>query len=211
MRPLKLRLVVESATSPSPSAPSWMPRQGPQPEFITTAPACMQVGDVAALQGLPVDPAGGREDQHAGARRHLAARPGCRPRPPGRPAARWCRSRSRSGGPSCPPPRSTGFTLSTVCGQAICGASVRRRRSRWSARRRRPRPAATRSSGSAHARLLAQVAHGLLVRGHDAGGGARLDRHVAEHQPARRGHVADGLAVELDAPGSSRPRRRACR
>ena len=43
MRPLKLRLVVASALSPSASAPWCTPRQGPQPEFITTAPAFMKV------------------------------------------------------------------------------------------------------------------------------------------------------------------------
>ena len=43
MRPLKLRLVVERAVSPSPRAPSWMPRHGPHPGFITTAPAFMKV------------------------------------------------------------------------------------------------------------------------------------------------------------------------
>ena len=35
IRPLKFRLVVESATSPSPRAPWCTPRHGPHPEFIT--------------------------------------------------------------------------------------------------------------------------------------------------------------------------------
>ena len=48
------------------------------------------------------------------------------------------------------------------------------------------------------ARHLAQVAHRLLVAGDDAGGGAGLDRHVAQDEAAGGGHRPDRLAVELD-------------
>ena len=40
--PAGLQLVVDSATSLSPSAPWWMPRQQPQPGFMMTAPASIR-------------------------------------------------------------------------------------------------------------------------------------------------------------------------
>ena len=96
-------------------------------------------------------------------------------------------------------PASTGLTLSTVCGQAICGSSVGRRRSRSPGRRPRPASGPNSVERVRHAGLLAQVAHGLLV------GRARCPTVAPAStdmlQSTRRPEVdmlPDGLAVELD-------------
>ena len=46
MRPWKLRLAVERHTSPSPSTPSWTPKQAPQPGAVMVAPASRRVANV---------------------------------------------------------------------------------------------------------------------------------------------------------------------
>ena len=78
-----------------------------------------------------------------------------------------------------------GLTLSTVCGQAICGSSAETSIS--------IDPLVDgvgvgddRLDRVGHARLLAQVADRLLVGRDDARRGARLDRHVAERRGGPR-------------------------